>query len=373
MRAREYAPRVTISSASRASLVAGHRRALLSASFCALLGVAACSTYGEDLLVSAQGAADAGGAGAASSSVGGANNGASGNAGSTGSIGHGGTTGIAGTSSVGGKGDPTGGLAGESGEAGEAGRGENGGLSNGGTGEVGGSGGRASTGGTAPIGGTSGGISGSGGSTTTGGGGAAASTELIDDFEDGDGFINLTKKRNGPWYAFDDGTGGAAAVFKVAAETGVDALSGSTIGGHMTGSGFTAFGAGFGFDFVNMQAKKVPYDVSAYKGVRFYAKVESGSQAAIKVLMPTTYSDPMGGKCDDTVATKKCNDHLFVQKTLTTSWAQYQFEFADLVQQGFGLPQATLDPASVYSLQFTVPTTVLPANMWLDNVSFLLK
>ncbi len=333
----------------------------------------ACSTYGDDLLVSSQGAANAGNAGA--TGLGGSGNTSANGGTSAGTVNHGGGAGrsSAGADGGAGKSGNSGNAAGESGAAGEGGNGESGNGESGGSRGGAGPGGTSGNGGTTPIGGTSGGVTSTGGSTTSGGsGGAATGIELIDDFEDGDGFIILTKKRNGPWYAFDDGTGGAAAVFKVAAETGGDALSGSTIGGHMTGSGFTGFGAGFGFDFVNQQTKKMPYDVTAYKGVRFYAKVESGSQASIKVLLPTTYSDPMGGKCDDSVATKKCNDHLFVQKTLTTAWAQYQFEFTDLLQQGFGLPQPTLDPLSVYSLQFTAPTVVLPANIWIDNVSFLL-
>ncbi|HEY4105741.1 MAG TPA: hypothetical protein VGM44_17700, partial [Polyangiaceae bacterium] len=241
-----------------------------------------------------------------------------------------------------------------------------------------GSGGTGTTGGTTTGGSAAAGTTGSGGTgAAAGSGGTTATTELIDDFEDRDLVLLMIKKRNGPWYAFNDGSKTDSQTFGIALLTDADARSGSssTAGLHMTAaSGFTGFGAGFGADFVNTQAKKVAYDVSAYKGVRFYAKIGSGAQSAMKVLFPTTYSDPMGGKCNDAVAMMGCNDHLFELVTsITTTWAVYEVDFSDLTQQGFGLPQASLDPTSVYSVQFTLSTAAFPADVWLDDISFVLK
>ena len=131
---------------------------------------------------------------------------------------------------------------------------------------------------------------------------------------------------------------------------------------------------GVGADFVNTAGKKVAYDVSAYSGIRFYAKVATGSQTVIKVLFPTVYSDAEGGKCNDTVTTKRCSDHLFHTVTgLRPTWDQYQIDFDDLVQQGFGLPQASLDPSGVYSVQFTQATKLLPVDLWIDDVSLVVR
>ncbi|HWZ91469.1 MAG TPA: hypothetical protein VNW92_21555 [Polyangiaceae bacterium] len=222
--------------------------------------------------------------------------------------------------------------------------------------------------------GTAGSVTGGLGGATTGGSSGMPGVELIDDFEDQDLLVLLVNKRNGPWYAFHDATATGVQTFGIGLLTGTNARPGSTAALHMTASGFTDYGAGFGADFVNMQAKKVPYDVSAYSGIRFYAKVASGTQASLKLLIPTTYSDPMGGKCDDSVALKKCNDHLYYPVTaLKTTWDVYECDFSGLIQQGFGLPQASLDPTSVYSVQFTLLTKLLPADIWIDDVAFVLK
>jgi hypothetical protein len=223
------------------------------------------------------------------------------------------------------------------------------------------------------------GILGGGGSAVMTAGGAAGSggsspLEMIDDFEEEDGFILLSHKRNGPWYILNDDTvGGVESPFMSSPLTGANARPGSSAGLHMTATGFTGWGAGVGFDFVNEAGKKVAYDVSAYTGILFYAKIASGAEASMKVLMPTIYSDPDGGKCTGTTGPNACNDHFSYQVSpLTTAWAAYQFSFTDLVQQGFGLMQSSFDPTSVYSLQFTL-TNKLAIDLWLDDIAFIKK
>jgi hypothetical protein len=101
---------------------------------------------------------------------------------------------------------------------------------------------------------------------------------------------------------------------------------------------------------------------------------QSRLPVALKLLLPTTYSDAQGGKCSDASADQRCSDHLFCSVAgLSSSWAEYTCRFADLVQQGFGLPQAGLDPASVYSVQFTVSTKVSAVDLWIDDVSLIRK
>jgi hypothetical protein len=315
-----------------------------------LLGSTACSTYDDELLAQAQGATNSGASGAPdggeATSVGG-------------SEARGGGVAIAGAES-----SDEGGAAGASGSVPEI---DAGGADSGGAAPVG-------NGGVPSIGGSSGSsVAGAAGGVTTGGSGGEA-IELIDDFEDLDTFILLKNKRNGPWYPFNDATAGGVQTFAVSLLTGADVRAGSTAALHMTASGYTDWGAGVGADFVNTAAKKVPYDVSAYKGIRFYAKIAGGTQPAMKMLVPTTYSDPMGGKCSDSVAGMHCNDHLYYPiNPLKTTWDVYECDFAELVQQGFGLPQPSLDPTSVYSVQFTFATKLLAADVWIDDVAFVLK
>ena len=229
---------------------------------------------------------------------------------------------------------------------------------------------------------------GSGGTLSAGGSGvagavaAAGSTstetfELIDDFEDRDAFILPLQKRNGPWYVFSDSTPSAIeSPFTIALLSAPNLRAGSLAALHFTASGFTDWGAGVGANFlvVDLAGKKVAYDVSAYRGIQFYARIASGAQATLKLFVPTTYSDPDGGKCSGTVDGTRCGDHLYCQiGSLKTDWALYTCQFSALVQQGFGLAQSALDPTSVYSIQFTLSTKVLPVDIWIDDVAFIKK
>jgi hypothetical protein len=341
-----------------------------------VLGFAACNTYDDNLL---QPGPTAGNGGTGNSAASGSGSGGVPTAGGSSAV-QAGASGIAGTSGAngisGGGSLGEGGAAGVGESAGNAGLGGTNAAGAGGVAGRAGNGGTGTTGGTATGGSATAGTTGNGGSSAAGSGGATSTSELIDDFEDRDLVLAPIKKRNGPWYDFNDGTATGVQTFGIALLSGADARTGSssTAGLRMTASGYTGFGAGFGADFVNTQGKKVAYDVSAYKGVRFYAKIAAGTQSSMKVLFPTTYSDPMGGKCDDAVAMMACNDHLFeLVSPVQTTWAVYEVDFADLSQQGFGLPQATLDPASVYSVQFTLSTAAFSADVWLDDISFVLK
>ncbi len=339
---------------------------------CALLGVAACNTYGADLLTQSQlgPTPSGGGAGAAGGSsvvvVGGSFNDG------------GGGSGVAGGIVVPGGGS---GISSESGAAGADGSSDNGGTSGAvGLGGSGASGAGGHAGSTSAAGSGAGGSAGSSVAGATGGGsGGGPALELIDDFEDQDLVVLLENGRNGPWYPLNDGTAAGVQTFGVVLLKGADIRAGSTSTAalQMTASGFTDWGAGFGADFVNMAAAKVPYNVSAYKGIRFYAKIGSGAQSALKLLIPTVYSDPKGGKCDPSATAKvgtQCNDHPYCAiNSVTTSWATYECDFSALVQQSFGLPQLPLDPTSVYGVQFTFVTKVLAADFWLDDIAFVLK
>lgn len=273
--------------------------------------------------------------------------------------------------------------------AGTGASGDSAGYEDAGTGGTvdGGDAGESAGGSAGTVGGGAPGNAGAGGSITAGAGGSVAgapsgSFELIDDFEDGDAVVLPSHGRNGPWYTVADATpGGKLSMFAVAAPTGAGAAVGSTLAVHFTATGFTDWGAGVGADLVNIAGKKVTYDVSAYTGVHFYAKVAAGASTTLKLLVPTTYSDPSSGICSDavpaTVPSKRCSDHLFSQKTITTTWASYDVLFKDLSQQGFGLLQAKLDPKSLYSLQFAMTAklmgAVAPVDLWLDDVSFIVK
>ena len=301
---------------------------------------AACNTYDPGLLVGSLGASQPAPEAGASSEAGATDESSAGDAGQLISLPAGGSDAQAGSA---GSGEP-------SGEAGSGGQGASAGSP------------------------SAGGTRGSAGAPPVGSGGAPA-YELLDDFEDQDGLLLPLHQRNGPWYVFSDQTKtGTLSPFTISLVAGEPSHPGSASALHLSAKGFTDWGVGVGADLVNLAAKKVAYDVSAYSGIHFYAKVGSGTQSTLKLLVPTTFSDAQGGKCSDASTDKRCSDHLFCSVPgLGSTWAEYTCRFADLVQQGFGLPQAGLDPASVYSVQFTVSTKVLAADLWIDDVSFVRK
>ena len=162
-----------------------------------------------------------------------------------------------------------------------------------------------------------GGLSGPGGTSGAGGGGGAPAAaalgcndpepgvlELIDDMEDGDNIILYRGGRMGVWYTYHDKTSGTLSPDEGTAVTmesipgGRCALSKHAI--RVTGSGFSDWGAGFGFDFRydTSVSQQTAYDVSAYKGITFWARIGETSINTIRVGIGDQWSRPEGGHCD---------------------------------------------------------------------------
>ena len=206
----------------------------------------------------------------------------------------------------------------------------------GGTGNQG-SGGSASSGagGSAPAG-----TGGSGGSnvacTAVPDVGVTPSGAIINDMEAGTAIQSTATP--GYWYTYNDMTVGATQT-PVVNGTFVTAQlvpprGASSYAVHTTGSGFTGWGAGMGFNFIGPKMSTV--DASKYKGVTFYAK-GSGS---VRVNVLTKATAPEGCVCGS--QPKGCFDHFSVLKTFTSDFTQFNINWADLAQQGYGAP-ATFD------------------------------
>ncbi len=112
--------------------------------------------------------------------------------------------------------------------------------------------------------------------------------------------------------------------------------------------------------------------MSAYKGIRFFAKVAAGKQTSGELLIMTSFSAASGGICNS-MPGKGCGDHLYCPiASFKTTWAAQVCYFADLVQQGWGLPQGTLDPRTAYGLQIAMAGGK-DIDVWIDDVQFILK
>src|SRR5204863_143953 len=110
--------------------------------------------------------------------------------------------------------------------------------------------------------------------------------------------------RVGAWYTYHDATAGGTQTPAMGDPFIPDACGhASMYCAHTTGSGFTDYGAGFGFDLNNDAGTKGIYDVGAFTGVAFWAK---GTPFRLKVLTSATVPTAEGGTC----ATTQCSDNF---------------------------------------------------------------
>lgn len=314
--------------------------------------------------------------------------------------GKGGNGGGGGQVTWGGAGFGTGGHDSNGGHTEEGGQGEPGGAGAGGSpsggavNQQGGTSGSNSTGAT-----SNGGIAGSGtggvqaaggnaaGGITSGGAPPVVPPQLIDDMEDTDGQIYVqpgtappNTQRDGYWYTSADTANGGSVVpaqgtmiLMTALNGDVGAGGASTYAFHFSGVGgpSPSWGALGGFDIkTNTGATKHPYDASAYKGIRFYAKAATAVTISVRLPIRDTTLNADGAKCGT-----KCEDHWFKKQPLTTTWAMYDLLWPQgavsngFAQSGWGYV-APFDAKTLVGVQFVI-TTALTGDIWIDDVSFL--
>jgi hypothetical protein len=252
-----------------------------------------------------------------------------------------------------------------------------GGVSTGGTAPVAGStstGGAASTGGSTSTGGVSSAGATTGGGSSAGGGPicdfipqAAGLSPLIDDMEDGDGYIVPLEGRSGTWFTYNDGTPsgsqfpfpGQAFSMQYAGDSQVGKFVANT-----SGVGFDTWGAGMGL----VLNAGCPYDASVYRGVRFYAKAEQAMSVRLIIATRATSPPEAGGTCL-AHGTFACYDAFQIPLMLGTAWQEERVLFTQLAQQGWGVP-AAFDASTVIGINFQTIDTDTPFSYSVDSVSF---
>jgi hypothetical protein len=225
---------------------------------------------------------------------------------------------------------------------------------------MGNTGGQSSVGGSAGMGaggsaGTGvvsmGGMTGSGGSGFTGMRGACTTTPagLIADFEEGTAVAPAVipqEGRTGAWETFNDATSGAMETMTVESSGGSAVCDQYAL--HVKGSGFTNWGAGFGFSLVGDPKSPTPYNATTknFTGISFKAKLGSGAdpKSPVRFNISTPWTEDKsnpGGQCDTTTlaatttkAARDCYQHAgkFLppgsgENQLTSSWQTYTFCF----------------------------------------------
>jgi len=204
-----------------------------------------------------------------------------------------------------------------------------------------------------------------------GGGGPDASLgaqDMIDDLEDGDDAIAATNGRQGNWYTFHDMT---ATGMQMPTDTEFTPMSGgaesSKYAAGTTGSGFTDWGAGMGFDLNATETTRSVYDASKYKTLVFKAK----GNVSIRVALATAGTTPNteGGTCTpSTTEGSECEDMHGMTFKLTADWKEYQVPFAQMTQEGWGL-KVPFDAKTAMGVLFSVDAN-LQFDYAIDDVSF---
>ncbi|HEY4187962.1 MAG TPA: hypothetical protein VGP07_23000 [Polyangia bacterium] len=205
--------------------------------------------------------------------------------------------------------------------------------------------------------------------------------DYLDDMEDGNAMILGRDGRNGYWYTYHDTTEGTLNPPQ-GTEPTMEVIPGgrcgvSTHAMRVTGSGFTDWGAGFGFDLrdgINDAGASgaLAYDGTRFSGFTFWGKIGDTSISTLRIGVGDQWSRPEGGTCtvDPTSGPNACYDSFGASFTLTNVWQRYSIDFGQLQQRSFGLPRPALDTTALMTLEFGIPPASPVFDIWIDDLAF---
>ena len=212
-----------------------------------------------------------------------------------------------------------------------------------------------------------------------------AHLEVIDDMEDGDGYIREANGRTGMWQAFNDGTATGTetpAQGETFTMTDMDpprSIAGTSPSGatmsehavHIKGGGYSGWGAGWMVDFNSVGGARQPYNAGAYAGIVFWAKSD-GPPTDVKVSLPDLMSDTAGGICDpldNRVGGKGCYDDFATNITLTKQWRRFEIAFNSVATGNWGY-RHIFDKTHLFGIKFSVMPSFALFDSWVDDVYF---
>ncbi|HTV17257.1 MAG TPA: hypothetical protein VMG12_01260, partial [Polyangiaceae bacterium] len=136
---------------------------------------------------------------------------------------------------------------------------------------------------------------------------------LIDDFEDNNSQISVRDGRNGFWHIVRDGSADAQISPDEPPLPESNGLNSSRGAMHVTGSGFTDWGAGLSME---LRSTVLPFDASAYQGIRFWAR---GEPSLRLVLLQQNLAT--GDRCTTCPqSSSECGIFYGTQIALTSDW-----------------------------------------------------
>ena len=190
-----------------------------------------------------------------------------------------------------------------------------------------------------------------------------------------------TPPRHGVWYAYNDGSPTCAQMpspqepyLTSKPTTPAPGSGGQAL--HAAWRGCSTWGAGVAAQLNGPEgdagARVLPYDLSGYTGVTFWAKSEPVPDGLLRVMFPMIDDTEVkfGGLCDEAlVGPGRCNDayQTLVVVSAAATWQQFVVPFSSLSQQGWG-ERFTWNPAHVTTIQLQAPGAGSLADFWIDDV-----
>jgi hypothetical protein len=187
-----------------------------------------------------------------------------------------------------------------------------------------------------------------------------AATQLIDDFERGDGRIAREEGRDGEWLLSTDAT---AKVSTAGPSSRCTARG--LYAGHFVSVASPEWGAMWVANFrAFVSAIAQPFDGSKYGGVSFWAGFDAANGAPFPIRVGMVDMDTAwnGGVC-----TNFCMDFHGIDVTPGVAWTRLEIRFDDLRQQGWGNVQAPLRRDQLVGF---VLWPNRPADLWIDDLRF---
>lgn len=198
-------------------------------------------------------------------------------------------------------------------------------------------------------------------------GSTKARSGVIDDLEDGNNAIALKAPFQGYWYVYNDGTGTQTPARDVPAGSSpfMGKAGGATTPAYAactSGSGFTLWGAGIGFNLQDIGGSACGVDASSVSGIRFQAK--GSGTVRLQIASGPTATPANGGTCS---AAMGCDFHANAAIPLSASWTAQSFTWAQLMP---GV--AAIDPTTLLGVQFQASGTgtIPPFDFCIDDVEF---
>jgi len=185
-------------------------------------------------------------------------------------------------------------------------------------------------------------------------------TQLIDDFESGDGRLARQEGRDGEWILSKDTTAAVSSAGTSSRCVGRDQYA-----GHLVTSASSEWGAMWIADFrAPATGSAQPYDGSKYGGISFWAGFDAanGDPFSIRMGLVTVDTAWNGGVCNT-----YCLDFHGIDVTPSTTWQRFEIRFDELRQQGWGDVQAPLRRDQMVGF---VLWPNRKSNLWIDDIRF---